>query len=317
MPGRGMGERLADRPEPQQHPLPRRAERERAVAQHRLRRATWAEVTASPTPATTRRPERHQRLHQRQPGRGVGVVRPAHRHRGAAKPQTHLRRRGRQGEHRSTAPPTAARTWAAGRRPADRVHPAQGRARPRRRLPLPGHQRHRRPVRRRQGRRLEAGHRHRRLDQRSARCRPTADDAFGLQRPDRRPAAARARCMVATQISWWPDVVFFRSTDGGATWTRGLGLRRLAERGSTATTSTSPTAPWLTWNATPALPEQAPKLGWMTESRGDRPVRLRPHALRHRRHHLRHRQPHRLGHRRHGAHLGAGPGPGGDARSST
>ena len=71
--------------------------------------------------------------------------------------------------------------------------------------------------------------------------------------------------MVATQISWWPDVIFFRSTDAGATWTRawdwGAWPNRTLRYSIDITES-----PWLTWNATPALPEFAPKLGWMTES---------------------------------------------------
>jgi len=47
----------------------------------------------------------------------------------------------------------------------------------------------------------------------------SADDYFGYsgltidrQHPN--------TIMVGTQISWWPDAIFFRSTDGGATWTR-------------------------------------------------------------------------------------------------
>jgi xyloglucan-specific exo-beta-1,4-glucanase len=71
--------------------------------------------------------------------------------------------------------------------------------------------------------------------------------------------------MVATQISWWPDVIFFRTTDGGATWTRAWDFGAYPERVNRYDIDIS-AAPWLTWNSTPALPEQAPKLGWMTES---------------------------------------------------
>jgi xyloglucan-specific exo-beta-1,4-glucanase len=71
--------------------------------------------------------------------------------------------------------------------------------------------------------------------------------------------------MVATQISWWPDVVFFRSNDSGATWTRAWDWGTYPDR--TLRYSIDITeAPWLTWNGTPEPPEYAPKLGWMTES---------------------------------------------------
>ena len=64
------------------------------------------------------------------------------------------------------------------------------------------------------------------------------DDYFGYsgltvdrQNPD--------TIMVATQISWWPDVIFFRSTDAGATWTRAWDWAR-GPTGFCATRSTSP-----------------------------------------------------------------------------
>jgi xyloglucan-specific exo-beta-1,4-glucanase len=92
----------------------------------------------------------------------------------------------------------------------------------------------------------------------------SADDYFGYSglTVDRQNPGT---LMVATQISWWPDVIFFRSTDAGATWTRawdwGAWPNRILRYSLDITES-----PWLTWNAVPPLPELAPKLGWMTES---------------------------------------------------
>jgi photosystem II stability/assembly factor-like uncharacterized protein len=71
--------------------------------------------------------------------------------------------------------------------------------------------------------------------------------------------------MVATQVSWWPDVIFFRSTDAGTTWTRiwdfGSYPNRTLRYKMDVTRS-----PWLTFGQNPQLPEMTPKLGWMTES---------------------------------------------------
>ncbi|MFI7679075.1 cellulose binding domain-containing protein [Actinophytocola sp. NPDC049390] len=71
--------------------------------------------------------------------------------------------------------------------------------------------------------------------------------------------------MVATQISWWPDVIFFRSTDGGATWTRIWDWTSYPNRSFRYTMDTS-SAPWLDFGTNPQPPEVTPKLGWMTES---------------------------------------------------
>jgi hypothetical protein len=71
--------------------------------------------------------------------------------------------------------------------------------------------------------------------------------------------------MVSTQISWWPDIIIFRSTDAGATWSRAWDWGAYPQRSFRYTIEIS-AAPWLTFNATPPLPEVAPKLGWMTEA---------------------------------------------------
>jgi hypothetical protein len=90
------------------------------------------------------------------------------------------------------------------------------------------------------------------------------DDYFGYsgltiarQNPD--------TIMVVSQISWWPDILIFRSTDGGATWTRIWDWASYPERSMRYTLDIS-SVPWLTFGANPAPPETAPKLGWMTES---------------------------------------------------
>ena len=92
----------------------------------------------------------------------------------------------------------------------------------------------------------------------------STDDYFGYsgltvdrQRPN--------TLMVATQVSWWPDVIFFRSTDGGATWTRIWDWASYPGRSMRYTQDIS-AAPWLGLGATPQPPEVSPKLGWMTES---------------------------------------------------
>ncbi len=71
--------------------------------------------------------------------------------------------------------------------------------------------------------------------------------------------------MVATQVSWWPDVIFFRSTDSGATWTRIWDFDGYPNRSKRYRMDVS-AAPWLTFGQNPQPPEETPKLGWMTES---------------------------------------------------
>ncbi len=71
--------------------------------------------------------------------------------------------------------------------------------------------------------------------------------------------------MVATQISWWPDAIFFRSTDSGATWTRIWDFTSYPNRSLRYTMDASAT-PWLSFGATDAPPVPAIKLGWMNES---------------------------------------------------
>ncbi|MFE3038023.1 cellulose binding domain-containing protein [Streptomyces canus] len=71
--------------------------------------------------------------------------------------------------------------------------------------------------------------------------------------------------MATAYSSWWPDTQIFRSTDSGATWTRAWDYTSYPNRANRYTLDVS-SSPWLTWGANPAPPEQAPKLGWMTES---------------------------------------------------
>lgn len=71
--------------------------------------------------------------------------------------------------------------------------------------------------------------------------------------------------MVATQISWWPDAIFFRSTDYGATWTRIWDWNGYPNRSKRYAMDISAN-PWLDFNSTAQAPEESPKLGWMNES---------------------------------------------------
>ncbi|MQY12598.1 Xyloglucanase [Streptomyces sp. RB5] len=71
--------------------------------------------------------------------------------------------------------------------------------------------------------------------------------------------------MVATQVSWWPDAIVFRSKDAGATWTRIWDWTGYPARSYRYTMDIT-SVPWLSFGASPAPPEVAPKLGWMNES---------------------------------------------------
>ncbi|MFZ5986511.1 MAG: dockerin type I domain-containing protein [Bacillota bacterium] len=68
--------------------------------------------------------------------------------------------------------------------------------------------------------------------------------------------------MVATLNSWWPDAIIFRSTDGGATWTRIWDWAAYPTRSFRYNHDIS-TAPWLDWGGVATPPEVKPKLGWM------------------------------------------------------
>jgi len=68
---------------------------------------------------------------------------------------------------------------------------------------------------------------------------------------------------VAALNSWWPDEIFFRTTDGGATWTRIWDWDGYPNRKLRYTIDIS-AAPWLNFgNKNPVVPEPAVKLGWM------------------------------------------------------
>ena len=71
--------------------------------------------------------------------------------------------------------------------------------------------------------------------------------------------------MVATQISWWPDMIMWRSTDSGATWTRIWDFTSYPNRSLRYSLNAS-AYPWLNFGATDAPPVPAIKLGWMNES---------------------------------------------------
>ncbi|MFC8126575.1 xyloglucanase [Streptomyces sp. NPDC057302] len=71
--------------------------------------------------------------------------------------------------------------------------------------------------------------------------------------------------MVTGYSSWFPDTQIFRSSDSGGSWTGAWSYTAYPERDSRYTMDVS-SVPWLSWGARPAPPEQAPKLGWMTEA---------------------------------------------------
>ncbi|MET7682146.1 cellulose binding domain-containing protein [Streptomyces sp. NPDC005423] len=71
--------------------------------------------------------------------------------------------------------------------------------------------------------------------------------------------------MATAYSSWWPDTQIFRSTDSGGTWTKAWDYTSYPNRSDRYTIDVS-SVPWLTFGANPSPPEQAPKLGWMTES---------------------------------------------------
>ena len=79
--------------------------------------------------------------------------------------------------------------------------------------------------------------------------------------------------VVSTQIQWWPDILLFRSTDRGESWTP---IWEYGTDSSGATTTTTryrqdvDRAPWLTFGGEPTAPapsvSPSPKLGWMVAS---------------------------------------------------
>jgi xyloglucan-specific exo-beta-1,4-glucanase len=95
----------------------------------------------------------------------------------------------------------------------------------------------------------------------------TANDYFGyggLAVDAQHPSTI----MVSALNSWWPDTIFWRSTDAGATWTKIWDWTSFPSRSLRYAQDIS-TAPWLNFgipssSAVPPVP--SPKLGWMVGS---------------------------------------------------
>ncbi len=68
--------------------------------------------------------------------------------------------------------------------------------------------------------------------------------------------------MVSTLNSWWPDANFYRSTDGGSTWTKFWDWNGYPSRIIRYTQDIT-ASPWLTFGKYDNPPEPALKLGWM------------------------------------------------------
>ncbi len=68
--------------------------------------------------------------------------------------------------------------------------------------------------------------------------------------------------MVSSLNAWWPDEVIFRSTDGGATWSRSWDWGFYPERNLKYKMDIT-AAPWLDHGQNDTSLDPAPKLGWM------------------------------------------------------
>ncbi|WP_431308430.1 hypothetical protein [Demequina litorisediminis] len=106
--------------------------------------------------------------------------------------------------------------------------------------------------------------------------------------------------MVVSQIQWWPDVLIFRSTDRGETWSAiwDYDYSNGGEFSSRYDQDIS-AVPWLRFGKEVGEPrmwaEPTPKARLDGIGPGNRPVQLRRTDVRHGSHHLSQRQPHRLG----------------------
>jgi xyloglucan-specific exo-beta-1,4-glucanase len=92
----------------------------------------------------------------------------------------------------------------------------------------------------------------------------SSDDYFGyggLTVDAQRPNVI----MVAALNSWYPDTIFFRSLDGGATWTRIWDWADYPNRTLRYRQDISSSL-WLRFNTETMLPEVSPKLGWMVSA---------------------------------------------------
>ena len=71
--------------------------------------------------------------------------------------------------------------------------------------------------------------------------------------------------MTVTRNNWWPDEVFFRSTDSGATWSISWDFAEGEDRHDRFDMDISG-SPWLTFNGTDQGPAYAVKHGWMIDA---------------------------------------------------
>ena len=256
MPGRGMGERLAVDPQQQQRRLLRRRGRQRACGAAPTTARPGPRSPPSRTPATTSRTRRHQRLPEQTRAR-VGDLRQGQRY-GRRPATTASTSAWRTRRTRSTAPPTAA--------PPGSGSPASPPATwPTRAWSMAGTLY---IATSDTGGPYDGGYR------RGLEVPDTATGAWtnitpptpgggsnwygysGLTIDRQKPGTL----MVATQISWWPDAIFFRSTDGGATWTRIWDFGTATRAVPTATPWTSSVARG--WTSTPTRRRRSRRRSW-------------------------------------------------------